>query len=100
MKIEEQVTSLDLSKKLKELGVKQESAFYWEDSVFTDGMQLKSKERATLKGSHEIYSAFTVAELGETLPAGITAAKTKNGDYVPSFPKGEMKTSLKKLRDL
>jgi hypothetical protein len=37
MKIEKQVISLELSKKLKELGIKQESAFYWERSVFTDG---------------------------------------------------------------
>jgi hypothetical protein len=68
MKLEEQVTSLELSKKLKDLGVKQESAFYWERSMFTDGWELKSKERASLKGSYEIYSAFTVAELGEMLP--------------------------------
>jgi hypothetical protein len=29
MKIEDQVTSLELSKKLKKLGVRQESYFYW-----------------------------------------------------------------------
>ena len=29
MKLEDQVVSLELAKKLKELGVKQESLFYW-----------------------------------------------------------------------
>ena len=61
MKLESQVCSLDLSKRLKELGVKQESAFVW-DAVnelnFIDG---------DLVGSLET-SAFTVAELGEILP--------------------------------
>src|SRR5260370_11682568 len=71
MKLEAEVTSLELSKKLKELGVKQESAFYWERSMFTDGWELQSIERASLKASYEIYSAFTVAELGEMLPSSI-----------------------------
>ncbi len=83
MQLKAQVTSLELSRELKELGVKQESAFYWEDSVFTDGWELKSKERATLKGSHEIYSAFTVAELGELLPSSIK--HTLKGGKEPKY---------------
>lgn len=96
MKIENQVTSLELSKKLKSLGVKQESLFYWAQSEFENEKpeltlyrsQKEFDERdgmGKLVGvwSHgdieigsfiETYSAFTVAELGEMLPESIVIA--------------------------
>lgn len=62
MKLQDQVVSLELAKKLKELGVEQESHFYHE-FVYPDYhsiiQSLPSKEN---------YSAYTVAELGEMLP--------------------------------
>jgi len=66
MKLENQVCSLELAKKLKELGVKQESLFYW--FVYKN----KYNELSTgLKkgGGHgkSRFSAFTVAELGEMI---------------------------------
>ncbi len=69
MKLEQQVVSLELAKKLKELGVKQESLFWWTTNNlnFTD-------EKCTwwIEPTVESYtrriSAFTVAELGEMLP--------------------------------
>lgn len=70
MKLEQQVTNLELSKKLKELGVKQESYFYWRklDNPYPDQSEwyidTKKGKLALIK---EIYSAFTVAELGEML---------------------------------
>jgi hypothetical protein len=63
MPLEQQVVSLELAKKLKELGMKQESLFYW------------SHEKETIVPKWEYWpleedcSAFTVAELGEMLPA-------------------------------
>lgn len=70
MPLEKQVTSLELSKKLKELGVKQESLFYYS--------RVKHEQEYKLDfGIHGPYetkdldhkiSAFTVAELGEMLP--------------------------------
>lgn len=69
MKLEQQVVSLELSKKLKESGVKQESLFYW--GAWGGGMVLGYED----KGEHADYddtsycSAFTVAELSEMLPA-------------------------------
>lgn len=85
MKLESQVCSLELAKRLKELGVEQESYFYWADEelvvkwdeaqggglAFEDG---KSVYRENYQDGwtqdyeiKEIYSAFTVAELGSIL---------------------------------
>jgi hypothetical protein len=66
MKIEEQVTSLELSKKLKELGVKEESLWYW----WKAGHIFVEEERYAGKQWEKLASAFTVAELGEMLPKG------------------------------
>lgn len=76
MKLEQQVCSLELSKKLKELGVKQESLFYWfpfkEQAVLAHNsahaVSLAEKDKADVYGCENPYSAFTVPELGEMLP--------------------------------
>lgn len=85
MKLEDQVCSLELAKRLKELGVKQESYFIW-----FDGKKPYVTERAWIgcrrcgailngiKPPRTIaeYAAFTVAELGEIMKGrgmGITA---------------------------
>ena len=60
MKLEDQVCSLELAKRLKALGVKQESAFYF----YGDGSVQFGKAMGWT------CSAFTVAELGEMLPVG------------------------------
>lgn len=85
MKLEQQVTSLELSKKLKELGVKQESLFYWcewseeklkysrdlgNDYLISDGLKDKG-----------VASAFTVAELGEMLPRVIKKKVDDNSSF-------------------
>jgi hypothetical protein len=66
MKLEEQVVSLELAKKLKELGVKQESLFYWKSFYTGDAVLVTGKPQKSNK--YNSYSAFTVAELGEMLP--------------------------------
>ena len=80
MELEKQVCNFELAKKLKELGVKQDSLFYWwEDKgqfVDTDrfgedrycSRQIEFGEDSR-NHWHEIkISAFTVAELGNLLP--------------------------------
>lgn len=75
MKLEQQVTSLELSKRLKELNVRQESHFWWIKGYSDDEFvianpinKLVSQADADMmKREFEYYSAFTVAELGELL---------------------------------
>ena len=79
MEIEKQVVSLELAKKLKELGVKQESFFYWVDAYENyrntgeayNGWIVRQKMNwiANSTKRDKIYSAFSVSELGEMLPA-------------------------------
>ena len=94
MKLSDQVCNLELAKRLKELGVKQESLFYWSNCCigykYEDlacsyvyekekiGVEYKndvpeddffgSDDDDIEVGDKKVYSAFTVAELGEMLP--------------------------------
>ena len=68
MKIEEQVTNLEFSKKLKELGVKQESLFYWKTyrpDQFDKAPHPKIINFKEEPGFSEnsVYSAFTAGEI-------------------------------------
>lgn len=66
MPIEKQVCSLELAKRLKELGVKQGSYFYWNAQHIwvAAGKDIEyDKDNA--------ISAFTAAELGEILPVAL-----------------------------
>lgn len=83
MKLEDQVVSLELAKKLKTLGVKQESMFDWIEwkegkskLIYND---MEHNYDASIKLS--FYSAFTVAELGEMLPKHAGSYK-KEDEYV------------------
>lgn len=75
MKLEDQVCSLELAKRLKELGVKQESAFFWTLDKRTKKIWLwqaaEELQRMEPERWEIIASAFTVAELGEMLPQQI-----------------------------
>lgn len=84
MKLEEQVCSLELAKKLKELGVKQDSLFYYEKDEYQfwydrilrtakpdikmEGEAIDTREGDYFNHDENSISAFTVAELGEMLP--------------------------------
>jgi hypothetical protein len=81
MKLEDQVVSLDLAERLKELGVKQESLWYWNWALEGNDLDKKPQlipvmdetDRSWHEGINQdlgmtSVSAFTVAELGEMLP--------------------------------
>lgn len=72
MKLENQVVSLELAQKMKELGFEQDSLFsYVEENIGEETEILSKNEILTLEenGIFVVYvcSAYTVAELGEML---------------------------------
>ena len=85
LKLEKQVTSLEPSKELKKLGVKQDSLWYWTWAEWNEKTEwvLIPWDRA-IKLNKETYSAFTVAELGEMLPVEIKSYKFK-GKFAPNI---------------
>lgn len=74
MKIENHVTSLELSKRLKELGVKQDSYFNWIRDLKSD-FRVYHIIFPEFTKDKEKYSAFTASELGEMLPKKIVINK-------------------------
>lgn len=66
MKLEDQVCTADQGEKLKELGIKQESLYYWTHSKW--GIM----PYASIDFSGDPTSVFTVAELGVMLPDMLT----------------------------
>jgi len=71
MNLEQQVCSLDLAKRLKELGVKQESAWYWKHNTesphgsIDEWVLVHYDNEPYQVGSEYHVAALTVAELGE-----------------------------------
>ena len=79
MPLEKQVCSLELAKKLKELGVEQDSLFWWDDHSELGMGEIVSFDEP----DNPICSAFTVAELGEMLPREFDylASTTEHSGY-------------------
>lgn len=114
MNLEQQVVSLELAKKLKELGVEQNSQFYWRlgystsesfDKGISTGKQghfrdyeiihnpkpryttadVKWNESDLRKLYDTEFSAFTVAELGEMLPSSILNMADEEIYWIDNF---------------
>lgn len=95
MNLEDQICSFNLARKLKKLGVKQESLFYWYLGTFepfVDYFECGNIHRDYAL-PEIICSVFTVAELGEMLPRIInnkkiyfySSFKTRDLDYVVEY---------------
>lgn len=82
---EQQVTNLELSKKMKELGFPQKSMFYWDKDkkYLINSYNWADVDREDWEIIKEKYcSAYTVAELGEMLPRKVLTSQltfTKGG---------------------
>jgi len=83
MKLESQVVSLELSKKLKDLGVKQHSLFKWNFKFDEKGKAVYTELiYFPIDAIEKDIAAFTVAELGEMLPRGLLSSKGMKNLYV------------------
>lgn len=104
MKIEQQVCSLELAKRLKELGTPQDSLYVWQKGYFimddsvleeTDYWRITSNPKNILRAAvvkpydtalrkleDDSVSAFTVAELGEMLPHRNKKMSTVNDAWI------------------
>lgn len=99
MKLEDQVVSLELAKRLKELCVKQESIFWWGGidrmSIWCDHVKNDLPEQ---ENRFTWIPAYTVAELGEMLPIEVDGnflLQSKiNGFYNIEYSKNNFNRSL------
>lgn len=93
MKLEDQVTSLETSKKLKELGVKQESIWNWIWANEKYRLQLARVGFDVVDGiQDDRFAAFTVAELGEMLPKRLEYQFSKIGTRSVYFETGKIQS--------
>jgi hypothetical protein len=83
MKLEQQVCSLELARKLKKLGVEQDSIFFWCKFLGSPDYDLISGENEPNEYD-DLISAFTVAELGEMLPK-----KIRENEYLRIIKNGK-----------
>jgi len=86
MKLEDQVVSLELSMKLKKLGVKQDSLFCWKLQRSGKYRLVYEEKLSAIGFMGEIFSAFTVAELFNMLQeldlCDNIIARWVNADYL------------------
>lgn len=98
MTLEQQVCSLKLAKRLKELGVKQESLWWWASRMEGDEeASVLCDDRNWTRYYKDVFgwvrlSAFTVAELGEMLPNFIVFERTNEDNRWRCFSTKEVGT--------
>lgn len=80
MDIEQQVTSLELAKKLKEAGYPQDDAqWYWAKRNIDTEYHICHRDNLAVVDNY--YAAPTVAEWGEKLPFGFYSFKFNDNDF-------------------
>jgi len=81
MKLDQQVTSLELSKRLRALGAPQTSIFFWVETKKADANPVIVGPDAVDIPDADFYSAFTVAELGALIPYSFVSERRASGRW-------------------
>lgn len=92
MNLDQQVCSIELAKRLNELGVNKGSIFFWirgKLGKFAGERQFgivyidwfAELDDTDSKDNYEYYSAYSVAELGDIFTANIISGKDFSGSY-------------------
>lgn len=92
MPLEKQVCSVELSKRLKDLCVNQDSLYRWQNPFNDDYWEPTSLKKEYIEKNNinpDNYSAFTAAELGEKLPSIIYPQTASGSDRVLFMTKDE-----------
>ena len=92
MKIEQQVTSLDLSKKLKKLGIEQNTLFYW--LKLSPGQENSYSVKFGKEKENVGFSAYTASELGDMLSVFLYGWDTVRLESKPGYSMVELFMSL------
>lgn len=101
MKLEDQVCSLALAKRLKELGVRQNGHFHWVYFDWTNDKWIVFHFPHEDEPKHfDCYSAFTVAELGEMLPPMVIFESYVHEIYIRKTPDNKWWVSYENGRRL
>lgn len=80
MKLNDQVCNFELAKKLKKLGVKQKSLWYWEKNIIGKH-SIIYHGFLTQKDAKKCVSAFTLSELGEMLPKSYSSGYSLKDEH-------------------
>ena len=78
MKLEEALTSLELGRRLKELGVNQDSQLGWREKMSMKGVsKWRICDKYDIFADDEICSAFSVAELSEIIRKMVKTSRSE-----------------------
>lgn len=115
MNLSDQVISLELAKKLHELGVKQDSIFYWLEGCdcwllhYVNYNHYEPDRKIFIENNSPCYSAFTASELLNILPFKIEKEnssfmlfkydRTYKVEYIEWLCENEINEKLHKTED-
>lgn len=81
MELSKQLCNLEFSQRLKKLGVKQESLYFWIDYTLEGDFAIRDR-KPNNTDIFDHYSAYTCSELGEMLPMKVELKEIKEDGWL------------------